>query len=303
MTNQILAKIDVRQAFLSEKVDRDYVLPSFPLGKVGILASAGGTGKSFYALQACFQVAAGRHCDFALGGVMVKNQLSKVLYISLEDEEVDVIQRLRSIWQYWKEDKEKSSWLDDIADFVDIYPLAGRGVVLIDESCKPTDTLREIYKKALEMQGLRLIVVDTLRRAHNADENSNSHMSQILAIFEQIAKGTGASVLLLHHENKSGMRDTDAGASAVRGASALVDNCRYVMRLQTMTPDDAKKRDLDDDERRFYVRASLEKTNYGPPQAAAWLKRCEGGVLIACDLDSKEHKGVKSTTSWRNQDD
>jgi hypothetical protein len=47
MTTIILPKIDILSAFTSEPQQRDYVLPSFPIGKVGLLAGAGGTGKSF----------------------------------------------------------------------------------------------------------------------------------------------------------------------------------------------------------------------------------------------------------------
>ncbi len=280
MADIILSKIDVLTAFLKKPVERDYVLPSFPLGKVGILASAGGTGKSFYALQAAFQVAAGRCCNFDLGGVKVKNEPARVLFISLEDEACDIESRLNAIWQYWKDDEERRSWLDDLSDVVEIYGLAGLGAVLIDEDCRSTSYYDAIYNKSMSMPGLRLIIIDTLRRAHDCDENNNGSMSRVLRYFEILAKNTGAAVLLLHHENKGGFGDADAGASAVRGASAIVDNARYVMRLQTMLPKDARERDIDDDMRRFWVRASLEKSNYGPPQASAWLRRSAGGVMI-----------------------
>ena len=282
MTNINLPKIDVLAAFSSEPKQRDYVLPSFPAGKVGLLASAGGTGKSFYALQAAFQVAVGTCCDFNLSGAKVKNKNhASVLYISLEDETVDIEYRLQALWKYWESNKPKQKWLSDLANRVDIYGLAGMGAVLIDDHLRATNYFNEIHERAMTMQGLRLIVVDTLRRAHDCDENDNGSMSQVLRYFEHLAKSTGAAVLLLHHESKTGSVDSEAGASAVRGASAIVDNARYVLRLQTMTHTEAKKRDMTENERRFWVQVSLEKSNYGPPQDSAWLKRQEGGVLVA----------------------
>ncbi|GFO72793.1 regulatory protein RepA [Bathymodiolus japonicus methanotrophic gill symbiont] len=273
--------VDIRKAFNTEPTPRDYVLPSFPVGKVGLLASAGGTGKSFYALQMLFQVSAGRCCDFSLGKTSMSNDPCQVLYVSLEDEAQDIESRLNALWQYWKSDKEKSGWLDDLADFVEIIGLAGLGSTLVDSSGENTACFNAITEKAQSMPCLRFIVVDTLRRAHDGDENSNGFMSQVLRYFEKLAHTTGAAILLLHHENKGGMGDMDAGSSSVRGASAIVDNARYVARMQTMTPDEAKKRGMSDDDRRFFVRVTLEKTNYGPPQEGAWLRRENGGILIA----------------------
>jgi RecA-family ATPase len=57
-----------------------------------------------------------------------------------------------------------------------------------------------------------------------------------------------------------------------------------------MTHTEAKKRDMTENERRFWVQVSLEKSNYGPPQDSAWLKRQEGGVLVAMNPPTiKQH--------------
>ncbi len=139
MTNINLPKIDVLAAFSSEPKQRDYVLPSFPVGKVGLLASAGGTGKSFYALQAAFQVAVGTCCNFNLSGAKVKNKNhASVLYISLEDETVDIEYRLQALWKYWESNKPKQKWLSDLANRVDIYGLAGMGAAVNKRSQSPT---------------------------------------------------------------------------------------------------------------------------------------------------------------------
>ncbi len=288
MTTIILPKIDILSAFTSEPQQRDYVLPSFPIGKVGLLAGAGGSGKSFYALQASFQVAAGACCDFNLSGAKVKNKVpASVLYVSLEDEAADIEFRLQALWKHWESDKTKRKWLTSLANRIEIYGLAGMGAVLIDANLRVTDYFNHVHEKAIAMQGLRLIVIDTLRRAHDCNENDNGSMSQVIRYFEHLAKSTGAAVLLLHHESKAGAIDSEAGASAVRGASAIVDNARYVMRLQTMTYNEAKKRTISEDERRYWVQVTLEKSNYGAPQDGAWLKRQEGGVLIAASPDAK----------------
>jgi hypothetical protein len=64
---------------------------------------------------------------------------------------------------------------------------------------------------------LRVIGIDTLARAANgADENSNAAMSLIMEHCAEIARRTGAAIVLIHH---SGHESTRArGASAIRAA-------------------------------------------------------------------------------------
>jgi len=304
-TIELPAKVNIRKGFNSGMIERDYVLPSFPLGKLGILASAGGTGKSIYGLQMLFQIAAGRCCDFKLNNTgMMSNDPSKVLYISLEDEDEDIDSRLSALWQFWKDDAERKLWLDDLADLVDILALAKLGETLISGDGKKTDIL-ELLEKKIKNENYRFVIIDTLRLMHDGDENDNGFMTKILRYFNTLARQTKTSILLLHHENKGGFGDIDSGASAVRGASAIVDNSRYVARMQTMTPDEAKNRSISDDERRFWVRVSLEKSNYGPPQKAIWLQRMKGGVLMAAEPKEglKGVKKAKEGNSWRHSDD
>lgn len=274
------------ESILKVRTPRDYVLPSFPVGKVGILASPGGTGKSYYGLQAAFQVAAGRHCDFGLGGNGGReSDLHKVLYVSLEDEAEDIERRLGHIGAHWSKDPERKLWLHDIADagFVQAIVLAGTGSTLVDTGGTKTRHFEEIFDLATKTKGLRLIIVDTLRRAHRCNENDNGDMSIVLSHFEQLAKVSGASVLLLHHENKSGASDDDEkmGQSAIRGASSIIDNARWAMRLKVMSKKEADGWGINFDDRRFWVKAMLEKSNYGPPQSDVWLHRGDGGVLVA----------------------
>ena len=260
------------------------MLPSLPRGRLGILSGAGGAGKSWWALEAIFQVAAGRFCDFSLGGGTAQGMCGPVLYLSLEDEQDIIHERLYALHELWRHDEERSAWLDDLADLVHIYPVAGRGIVLLDEDANQTAAWGDLRRLVLERgDGLRLVVVDTLRRAHDGDENSNGVMSKVLRHFEALARESGAAILILHHENKAALGDKDAGTAALRGASALVDNARWVARLQTMTAAEADARGVSGEDRRWWVRIGHEKTNYGPPRPATWLRRRESGVLIAAD--------------------
>lgn len=300
-----LHAVSVHDAFQTEKIEIEFVVPGLPLAEVGILGSSGGTGKSYYALEAMFQVSTGRCCSFDLGISVHSAPAAKVMYVSLEDKKAMLVHRLQSIKEYWaNEDKDKSDWLDDVAEHISILALAGLGVTLINEKGKKTKVYDAILNKAKDLRP-RLIVIDTLRRAHDCDENSNGAMSQVLRHFELMAEQSGAAILLLHHENKAGAGDAGAGAAASRGASAIIDNARYAMRLQTMTQTEAEKRDITELERKFWVYASLEKANYSTPFPGAWLRRCKGGVLIAAEPSAaivvplKQAKTKVGSNGWK----
>jgi len=271
-------------AFTANIPDPDYVLPAFMRGDVGILSAAGGTGKSFWMLQASFQVAACGYCDYDLSGATVKHKNPKVgsvLYVSLEDNQYQVMRRLKSIRTHWKSDDESNAWLDDLGeDFFHILPLVGTGAVLIDAEHQATAYFNAIIDYAKSMNDCRLIVIDTLRRSHDCDENNNGSMSAVLRQFEAMANKSNSAVLLIHHEGKGSLNDSEAGTAASRGASAITDNARWHMRLQRMTKHDAERRGIQsDDLRRKWIRVSNEKANYGEEMAEAWLLRGEAGVL------------------------
>lgn len=281
----VLPTLRLAEALSAELVPVDYVLPGLPIGKVGLLSAAGGVGKSFWVLQAALQVAVAGFCDFDLAGAeFEKNdpRFGSVLLVSLEDECDDLARRYQSIKRHWQVDSERSAWIEDVAenDLVTLLPLAGQGITLIDANGDASPYLHAITEKAATLHHCRLIVVDTLRRSHDCDENDNGVMSRVLRQFEVLAKKSGCAVLLLHHESKGAIQNSDAGASAMRGASAITDNARWVMRLQLMTKTDAEQRGIVNcDIRKMWIRVTNEKCNYGPPQDEKWIFRGREGVL------------------------
>jgi len=271
----------------------DFVLPSLPAGAVGILSGPGGAGKSMLALQLMFSVAAGSECDFSLGaGAWTKPELlpGRVAYFSIEDPAEILHSRLYHIIKFYEQDTVRREWLDTgLLDLIKVFPLSGTGFSLMNAMGGSTEWLKPIFEVC---QGARLVFIDTMRRAHDSDENDNGKMSIFLKLIEMIAKETGASVVLLHHENKASMGDDGAGAEALRGASAIVDNARWVSRVRKMSAREAQEHRIQEADRHWYLRLSLEKTNYGPPVAPIWLHRQDDyhGTLRAVSLDQIETK-------------
>ncbi len=235
----------------------DFVLPGFVTGTVGSLISPGGTGKSMLALQIAYQIAGGGTLGF-------DSPTGKVLYLVGEDREQDLHHRIYAMRKYVKD-------IYAIAEKLDVVPLRGMNVL-----AKPVEDA--ISQRA---EGSRLIIIDTLRRFHDAEENDGRAMVRVISALENIARNSGAAVLFLHHANKSAALNGQGGEQqAARGSSVLTDNIRWQSFLAGMNGNEAKAAGIADDERRFYVRFGVSKMNYAAPEPDRWFRRAMGGFLV-----------------------
>ena len=265
--------IDILAAFEQEPPVLDFIWPGFLAGTVGALIAPGATGKSFWALEAAMSIA----CGVAGGDVigLEPRVIGRVLYLAGEDPEAALIRRIYAIGKHVSADARV-----DIARHLTLEPIMGRGFDVMNP---------KQFQRLVEYgEGYRLIILDTLSRIHQLDENSNGDMSRLVARLEQLALCTGASVLYLHHVNKGSARDGSADQQqAARGASALIDNARWCGYITRMSEDEAKRlsdRSFDraaigEDRRRYFIRFGVSKQNYDITPVDRWFERQEGGVL------------------------
>lgn len=82
-------------------------------------------------------------------------------------------------------------------------------------------TESEVIEQEREVRGTDLIVIDTLRSVHGAEENDNTAMQRIMNRLRYIAHETKAAVLALHHFNKGSKESPEASLERLRGASAI----------------------------------------------------------------------------------
>ena len=111
-------------------------------------------------------------------------------------------------------------------------------------------------------------------------------MTRFVEALEALAKATGAAVLVVHHMNKGSANSPEQSQDASRGSSALTDGVRWQMNLATFTAAEAKTSGIQDEERGFYLTATVTKNNYAPPQPKALFKRGDGGYLHMVELTS-----------------
>lgn len=270
--------LDLMAAFQQPPPRLDFVWPGFLAGTVGALVAPGSTGKSFWALQAAMSIA----CSVPGGDVanLKPFRSGRVVYFAGEDPGAALVQRVHAIGKYLNHSARKA-----IAANLIIEPMLGKQLNVMHEA-----HLRSVIAYS---SGARLIVLDTLGRVHNLDENSNSHMAQVVAKLEVIAASSGASVLYLHHVGKSSAREGQTDQQqAARGASALIDNARWCGFVAKMTEEEAARlRDpacdqqpIGNNRRGFFVRFGVSKQNYSVTPQDQWYERREGGVLVPVEL-------------------
>ncbi|HCR2155303.1 TPA: AAA family ATPase [Enterobacter asburiae] len=278
--------IDLRAAFENEPPALDFIWPGFLAGTVGALVAPGATGKSFWALEAAMAIA----CSAAGGDLvgLAPACAGRVVYFAGEDPEVALVRRIHAIGQHLSQQAR-----ENIAENLTIKPVMGTLMNVLD------DAQRAALIKFCS--GARLIVLDTLSRIHDRDENSNGDMAKLVATLEHIAARTGASVLYLHHVSKGSAREGQTDQQqAARGASALIDNARWCGFVAKMTEDEAKslsdraydRQPIGKDRRGFFVRFGVSKQNYDATPHDQWYQRRDGGVLLPVELlDAKQDSG------------
>lgn len=284
----IVAPLELKTFFNTEPEPLDFLWAGGPLaGTVGALIAPGGAGKSFFALQAAIAIAAKEQPQADLldieptkGGI--------VDYYALEDPMPVLWHRLHAIGSHLPPTAREA-----VQKNLRLRPMVGQlGFDLVNPDPDFIPVAPIAHAIIAESTDSRLIILDTLSRAHSYDENKNGEMALLLRTLEYIAKETSATVLFLHHTNKGSAREGQgAEQQSARGASALIDNARWAAFVQTMTEKEShvffaphETEPIGNDGRKFYLRYGVNKQNYGSHENDTWYERTQGGVLRPVEL-------------------
>jgi RecA-family ATPase len=287
-----MSRINILKAFETPPPEQDFIWPGFLSGTVGAMVAPGSTGKSMFALQLACAVAS---CEPGANttGLHIERH-GEVLYINLEDPPGEIERRLHALGSRFDLLTRES-----IAKNLGVAARVGI----------PADLMTEKFMRMMLKagDGKRLIIVDTLSRAHGLDENDNGAMAQLVARLEMIVRKTGASLLYLHHTSKAAALGGQGNmAQAARGASALIDNARWCGNLMKMTSEEAETLKeisglpVGEDRRGFFVRYEIGKQNYGQVQGGQWYERTAGGVLRPVNLVKASRSSAKNDARRRD---
>ena len=283
--------LDLRRAVEQAPEPLDFVLPGFKSGTVGALVSPGATGKTMLALQAAVTVSGGPDMlDFASMDAAWRRTAGRVVFLTGEDP-ADVLNgRFHAIGQRLNP-AEREAMFENLS----VAPLVGHGADVMTFEWR-----RWIADVTLNA---RLVVIDTLRRFHQLDENDGGHMARLLAYMERLCRENSTTVLFLHHTSKAGALNGGDAQQASRGSSVLTDNARFQANLVGMTTEQAKQFDVDENCRRNFVRLSFPKVNYSAPIPDQWFRRRDGGLLEPAILGRGTFKNAKAGSFQKGGDD
>jgi hypothetical protein len=137
--------------------------------------------------------------------------------------------------------------------------------------------VKELARLHAEQSGcaVNLIVIDHARLVLGGDPNDAQEVTQLTRVLTDIAKQTGAAVVLLAHSPKNVLskEGNEINAADIAGSSAFSDNARAAFMMWGMRQKEAKEFDVPEWQRNEYVRLENVKANYAKTGGGYWFKR------------------------------
>lgn len=237
--------------------------PLVPRGHVTLLGGHGEAGKSMLALTLAAHVATGERW----AGRYVA--WGKVLYLSLEDDAPMVIGRLKRIVGAYRLDPAKVARNLKLLEGTRAGPLAEEENAFGRRRLAFTAAMDELRKAA---HGCGLVIVDNASDAYAGSENDRAMVRQFMHELADIARTTGAAVMLLAHVDKSAAR-YGANGNSYSGSTAWHNSARS--RLALLKTEDGVQ----------LVQEKLNLAKKADPISLTWT---EDGVLIPDEAAGKQ---------------
>jgi len=214
--------MDLLRAIETAPETLDYIYPGLRRGRVGGLSAPGGTGKSYLLLTMAAAAATGQSLipKIPTG----KAGPYKVVYITAEEDQHDIHQRIRAIADAYPCVGGNAELLDSN---LHVYPAVGESMSIINNPGIDSPG-RAVIDKILSTHKPDVLILDPLAQMHGLDENNNSDMTQLMRILSGIAQAHNLVLIVSHHSSKAtvlgGTNDTQ---QSTRGASSIIDNARW----------------------------------------------------------------------------
>ncbi|MGH7965623.1 MAG: AAA family ATPase, partial [Candidatus Binatia bacterium] len=230
------------------------IVPAWGVRQAGkvILCGKGGSAKSTVILQWVCHSAAGTPL-FGYPALEVAGP-QRVAVLMAEDPLSEVKFR-------WEQQMRALGYGNDVAERIAFLDPQGSVLKLTNE-----DSRAALFDK-LRQHGATEVILDPLVAFHDVEENSNSAMRGVLDLLTPFQEETGCAFIIVHHEPKS----PENNGAASRGASAIRDWCRTMLRLTAHEEDE-------NGTQRFTL--ALDKANYGGTVWNLSLERAQDSYLF-----------------------
>lgn len=199
------------------------------LGVPMLLAAMGGLGKSFLAIDTALTIALGVTGHIKpkkiFGGEIV--EFGTAVIISAEDSHASIHRRLARI-----DPQERRREAHGRLIIVPMPNVGGpKPLIAADkDGIHKTEAFYELKRQLLEIEDLKLVILDPLQAFVIADVSSDPAAGQFMwTAFAEICAETGATVCIPHHMRKEGsarIKTIDDAREAIRGVTTLVDGAR-----------------------------------------------------------------------------
>ncbi len=260
---------------ISRPKPRKYILnlfgqPFMPADVVGALAATGGTGKTFFLMALAKAMSSGKN----FGPISVPKPL-KVLCIFGEDDQDELGRR------FWDICKGK---FPDNLHAASVYGQVGP-LMELDEKRNPTkakgfDWLDSTIKNHPDLD---VLIFDPKSRFYGLDENNNDHGTAWIGCLEELRMRYGITILFSSHTSEANAGTVSQAMN--RGASSIIDGCRWQAGMAGMDQNTADRYGIED--KQNYVIFDAPKSNYTARQGKPiFFKRGSGGALEYTELKS-----------------
>lgn len=283
---------------------RKWVIDDFlPRNIVAALIAAGGSGKSYLAMNLAISVASGG----ILFNKFMPSKEGKVVFISGEDDIAELHRRLHwstsSLPKHVVERIGKNIHFVDLADTFEAFTEKNRA-----GEVHMTNSVTNLISSIKESVGseVDLIIVDPVSRFRGGEENLAVDTTRFVQALQMFTNQLNATVLCLHHVNK-GAKSNGTGQNNARGSSALVDGVRLVMELNQLSEDEVKKLYGDTQVKLNILNLHCVKTNYTKPFEPIALNKGENGCLEVMTMVAGDHikvsilREIKKTSLTKSQ--
>ena len=268
---------------------RDWVYyPYYCREYLCVCISTGGIGKSTKLIADAIAMATGQ----ALLGIKPNGKL-RVWYFNAEDSKRELDRRVAATCKHYgikKDDLDGRLFVNSGHTMPIKIATTNRG------DTKIAVPIRDAVIAAIRKHKIDVLIIDPFVSTHEVSENDNGAIDLVAKTWAYIASETKTCIVLVHHTRKpSGEALTvDDG----RGASALVNAARVNQVFNTMREKEAEDADIDESERRSYVRVDIGKTNLTKhAEDATWFYLESVDLENARDFgEDSDHIGV--ATPW-----
>jgi hypothetical protein len=232
---------------------------------IGATIAAGGRAKTTLSILEAMSMAVGR--DLLTGQPIAP---LCVWHLNGEEDQDELHRRLAAVCQHYQ--LSEADWQGRLfVQSVRDKPI--RLATLLKNTPTLNGSALDQIEAEIRAKRIDVFMLDPLVSFHSVTENDNGHMDLLLKEgLGAIASRTNTAGEVFHHPGKPKPGQAETTVEDGRGASSILWAVRSARVLNFMTPDEAVRLGISEDDRRLHIRITNGKANMGPLGKASWFK-------------------------------